>query len=222
MNSQSSAKPCKARILVVDDHPLMRDGLATQICSQPDLEVCGEAEDVEDALAVLERTPVDLAVIDIALKRGSGMELMRQIQARHPQVKMLVLSAHPESLYGQRCLRAGARGYLSKQQSRQHLIEAIRQVLDGLHYLSPQLTKLLLNMSLGGSEAAQGVEQLSDRELEVFRLVGQGVTTRAIANRLQLSVHTIDSYREHIKTKLGLSNATQLQQHAIEWVLQNL
>lgn len=217
-----------ARILIVDDHPMMRDGLTAQISTQPDLEVCGEAEDVADALLLVRSTSPDLAIIDVSLKKGHGLELIKQIKARFPAVKMLVLSAYHESLFGERALRAGANGYLNKQETRQKLFQAIRAILAGELYISPELTQRLVGRAVGHKSGgavnaglADPVEVLSDRELEVFQLIGQGITTSAIAKRLHLSPHTVDTHREKIKAKLNLKNSAELQREATQWVLEN-
>ena len=213
----------KLRILIVDDHPMMRDGLATKISKDPDFEVCGQAEDVNDALAAVKSTSPDLAIVDIALKEGHGIELIKDIKSRFPSVKTLVLSSYQESLYAERALRAGAMGYLNKQETGEKIFDAMRTVLAGDRYLSPEMMQRLLGQAVGAADAgrASPVETLSDRELEVFQLIGNGQTTTAIANRLHLSPHTIDTHREKIKHKLNLKNATELQREATQWMLEN-
>ncbi|MEZ6060423.1 MAG: response regulator transcription factor [Planctomycetaceae bacterium] len=212
-----------ARILIVDDHPMMRDGLATQIGNEADLAVCGEADDaVEGARLVSELRP-DLVIIDISLKSGHGLDLVRQIRELHPKTKMLVNSMYEESIYSERALQAGAMGYICKQTARETLITAIRTVLSGRTYLSPEMTERILRSRIGGmiEPGDCPVENLSNRELEVLTLIGQGKTTRAIADELFLSVHTIDTYREKLKIKLQVANGAELNRYAVRWVLEN-
>ncbi|HEX3999127.1 MAG TPA: response regulator transcription factor [Pirellulales bacterium] len=215
--------PKRVRILIVDDHPLVREGLTTRISSQPDLEVCGEAEDVEDGLLQFKACEPDLALVDISLKKGHGLELIKQIKTLNPEAKMLVISAYEESFYAERALRAGALGYISKQECRENVVGAIRTVLEGRRYLSPQMTDQLLGMAVTGREPTplSPVEKLTDRELQVYQLIGQAQTTSSIAKQLHLSPHTIDSHREKIKAKLGLKNGAELTRHALQWVLEN-
>jgi DNA-binding NarL/FixJ family response regulator len=212
-----------ARILIVDDHPMMRDGLATRISNEPDLSVCGEAEDVDEALRLAGELKPDLVIIDISLKTGHGIDLIKQLRGRHPKMKMLVLSMYDESVYAERSLQAGALGYLNKQTASETLIDAIRTVLAGKTYLSPEMTDRIVRSRVGGAiePGKSPIESLSDRELEVFTLIGQGNTTSAIANQLHLSVHTIDTYREKLKTKLNLANSAELNRYAVQWVLEN-
>jgi len=215
--------PKRIQILIVDDHPLIREGLTARISAQADLEVCGEAEGVEEALAEFKIRNPDLVLIDISLKNGHGLELIKQIKLHNPETKMLVVSAYDESFYAERALRAGALGYISKQECRENVITAIRTVLDGHRYLSPQMTDQLLGMAVTGRDVAQSspVEKLTDRELEVYQLIGQAQTTSSIAKQLHLSPHTIDSHREKIKAKLGLKNGAELTRHALQWVLEH-
>ena len=213
-----------ARILIVDDHPLVREGLTTRISAQSDMEVCGEADGAADALAARKTVRPDLVIIDISLKSGHGIELVKDIKSREPKLKMLVLSAYDESLYAERALRAGALGYLNKQECREKVLDAIRTVLEGKRYLSPTMTDRMVGQAIIG--AAEGgsslVDALSDRELEVFQLIGQGLGSSDIATRLHLSVYTIDSHREKIKRKLNLRTGTELTQRAVQWVLENI
>lgn len=215
--------PKRVQILIVDDHPLVREGLNSRIAAQPDLEVCGEAEGVEEALEEFKARNPDLVLVDISLKNGHGLELIKQIKLHNPETKMLVVSAYDEAFYAERALRAGALGYISKQECRENVITAIRTVLDGHRYLSPQMTDQLLGLAVAGRElgAASPVEKLTDRELEVYQLIGQAQTTSGIAKQLHLSPHTIDSHREKIKAKLGLKNGAELTRHALQWVLEN-
>lgn len=215
-------RPAPAKILIVDDHPMVREGMAMRIAAQRDLQVCGEAATEEEALALAQQTDPDLIIIDISLKSGHGLELIKQIKSRHPAVRMLVVSGFQESLYGERALRSGAMGYLNKQESSEKLIEAIRTVLRGDRFVSADLTRRLIAQALGSHGAAQDpFEQLTDRELEIFRLIGQGLTSSAIARRLHLSSHTIDTHRENIKRKLGAQDAAELNRQAVQWLLEN-
>ena len=218
----SPANHRKMRILIVDDHPLVREGLALQIATQPEWEVCGEAEDVEQALAGFEAGRPDLTIIDLALKAGHGLELIKQLRARDPSAKTLVVSAYDEAFYAERALRAGALGYICKQECRENVVVAIRTVLDGHHYLSPAMTDRMLGMAVDSNGPSPSpVEKLTDREMEVFHLIGQGLATSAIARQLHLSTHTIESHREKIKAKLKLSNASELTRRAYQWVMDN-
>jgi DNA-binding NarL/FixJ family response regulator len=211
-----------AKVLIVDDHPMVREGLTMRLSAQPDLQVCGEAACEDEAIAVVKQTHPDLVLVDIALKSGDGIELVKQIKSRHPSIKMLVLSSYQESLYAERALRAGATGYLSKQESHDKLLEAVRTVLAGKRYVSDETTQRLINQALGGTDDARApVDQLSDRELEIFRMIGEGLTSGVIAERLFLSTHTIDTHRENIKRKLSVKNASELNRAAVQWVLQN-
>ena len=210
------------KILIVDDHPLVREGLMMRLSMQPDLEVCGEAATQEEAIVLVETTAPHLVLVDISLKSGHGIDLVKQIKSRHPQVKMLVISGFDESLYAERALRAGALGFLNKQESNEKLLEAIRTVLAGQRFVSATIAQRLVGQALGDADQANTpLARLSDRELEVFRLIGEGLTTSAAAERLFISAHTIDSHREHIKRKLGLAGAGELNRAAIQWVLEN-
>ena len=211
------------KVLIVDDHPLIREGLASRVSSQPDLEVCGEAASANEALERVKATNPDLAIIDIQLVESSGIELIREIKDRFPSVKMLVISAYDDSLYAERALRAGALGYLNKRLCQKNILEAVRAVLDGRRYVSEEMTQRLVSLAVSGGDPtfSDPVQSLSDRELEVFQMIGQGLKSSAIANRLFLSVHTIDSHREKIRHKLGLRNGNELMQRAVQWVLNN-
>lgn len=217
-----SKRRAPARILIVDDHPLVREGLATRIALQPDLQVCGEAGTEDEAIALVGQTGPDLVLVDIALKSGHGIELVKQIKQRHPTVKTLVVSGFQESLYAERALRAGALGYLNKQESNEKVIDAIRTVLRGERFVGPDVSRRLINQALGGADATQPpIKRLTDRELEIFRMIGEGLTSGTIAERLFLSPHTIDTHRENIKRKLGLKNAGELSRAAVQWLLEN-
>jgi len=209
----------KTRVLVVDDHPIVRQGLVQMIDHEDDLEVCGQAEDAYTALQAIDKLKPDVAIVDISLKGTSGIELMKNVKAQYPAVKMLALSMHDETLYAERALKAGAGGYIMKHESPEKVIKAIRRVLAGEIYVSENMTARMVHKLVDGSESgATGIDSLTDRELEVFRLIGLGHGTRQIAEELFLSVKTIESYRAHIKEKLALDNATELIQHAIQWV----
>ena len=213
----------KKRVMIVDDHPVVRQGLALLIDQQPDLEVCAEADSVADAFAKFAEATPDLVIIDLSLKDGSGIELIKEIKARNEHARMLVSSMHDESLFAERVLRAGAKGYISKQEATGNIVEAARQVLDGRVYLSPRMSDQMLHRLVASGEDADRspIDSLSDRELEVFEMIGQGLTTRQIASKLDLSPKTVETYRENIKAKLNLPNGTALTRHAVQWLLEN-
>jgi DNA-binding NarL/FixJ family response regulator len=207
-------------ILLVDDHPVMRRGLAMIIGDETDLRVTREAGSAEEALGLLDDELPDLMVVDVSLPGMSGIELTKHVQALYPDVPVLMVSRHDESLYAERALRAGAKGYVMKLEASDTIVAAIRRVLRGGIYVSPDVNDRLLSGVAAGRPAAAGspLELLSDRELDVFRMTGQGQTTRAIAESLHLSVKTVESYRARIKTKLGIGNAAELMQRAVTWV----
>jgi DNA-binding NarL/FixJ family response regulator len=212
------------KILIVDDHALVRLGLAQLIADEPDLEVCGDACDVPEALERIRESQPDLVIVDISLQRGNGIELTKTLKTRHPKVKVLIASMHDESLFAERALRAGARGYINKQEATDKVIEAVRQVLDGQIYLSPAMTTHLLHRfgnRRGDLLEGPSLKSLSDRECEVFELIGRGVATRQIAEQLHLSIKTIETHREHIKQKLNLTNSAELTRRAVQWVLED-
>lgn len=210
----------KHRIFLVEDHPVTREGFAQLINYQSDLSVCGQADTAARALTGLSEARPDLAVVDISLVESNGIELIKQIQVRFPGLPVLVLSTHDESLYAERSLRAGARGYVMKQAPTNEVMKAIRQVLQGGLYISESMRIKLVaqHLQAGASTRKSAVETLSDRELEVFELIGHGQTTRHIAGQLHLSVSTVETYRAHIKQKLQLTNAMDLVRSAVEWV----
>jgi DNA-binding NarL/FixJ family response regulator len=219
--SQDSLAAVK-RVFVVDDHPMIREGLAAQIANQPDLHMCGEAEDVVEALGRIHDADPDLVIVDIALKSGNGIDLVKRLKAKNPSLRILVWSMYPESLYAERALRAGARGFVNKGQSAACVLEAIRAVLDGRTHLSPVMSKKILGRVIGQAPeevTTTWVHKLTDRELEAFELLGQGMTTQQIAARMHVSHKTIETYRARIKEKLGLTNAVELVQHAVQWVM---
>ncbi|MFA9480216.1 response regulator [Phycisphaerales bacterium AB-hyl4] len=212
-----------ATILIVDDHPIVRHGLAQLIDDTTGLEVCEKASNAADALDAIRKHQPDVAVIDISLGGGNGLELIKQVKAEGSQTKMLVSSMHDELLYAERALRAGAMGYINKSEGTDRIIEAIRQILTGRIYLSGPITERVLQrmMRNDGRAGDSPIDTLSDRELEVFEMIGQGKTTKQIAKSLHLSPKTIETHREHIKTKLNLENNNELVRHAVQWVLEN-
>ena len=209
------------KIVLVDDHPVMRKGLALTLDAEMDLSIVGQMNSAEEAMDEIERLEPDLAIIDISLPGMSGMELVKHLQARMPELLTLVVSRHDESLYAERAIRAGARGYIMKLEAGDVIVKAVRHVMNGGIYVSDEINeRLLLSMASGGREriSQSPLEVLSDRELEVFELTGRGTGTRDIAERLHLSVKTVESYRARIKKKLNLDSATELMQHAVQWV----
>ena len=212
----------KYRILVVDDHPIVRRGLRELVADEADLEICGEAEDVTQALQQIGAARPDVVIVDLTLKSGHGLELIQKIKARYDHIKMLVSSMHDESLFAERALRAGAAGYISKQESPEKIIDAMRCVLRGEIYLSSRMSNRLLHrLSAGEPLEKNPIENLSDRELEVFEMIGRGLGTRQISRELELSHKTVETYREKIKSKLNLKNSAELTRHATQWVLEN-
>lgn len=208
------------RILLVDDHPLMRKGLAMSLDSEPDLTVVAQCADAEEAMQVLEEAKPDLAVVDVSLPGMSGLELVKHMLAIREDLKILVASRHDESLYAERAIRAGARGYVMKLEAGDVILKAVRRVLNGGIYVSDEINERLLMGMVRGHQtlATSPLEVLSDRELEVFEMTGKGHGTRDIAERLHLSVKTVESYRARIKNKLNLNSAAELMQHAVNWV----
>jgi DNA-binding NarL/FixJ family response regulator len=211
----------RARILLVDDHEMLRQGLRLFIEHQRDLTVCGEAGDEATAVRQFRETRPDLLIVDLSLAKGEGIELIKRIKLIDPEARMLVYSMHDERVYGERVLRAGAMGYVSKQQPVQNMLQAIRHVLSGKMHFGDDMMQRLLERAASSEPMApvSPVENLSDRELEVFEMIGRGLTTRAIADRLHLSPRTIDTYRERLKIKLALANSAELHYRAVQWVL---
>lgn len=221
MSKTNTGATATKRILIVDDHPIVRDGLAMLIGQQKDMEVCGEAETVGGALEQIRQTRPDVVIVDIILKEGSGLDLIKRIQMFDESILILVSSMHNERLFAERAIRAGAKGYVTKQVASRKMIEAIRAILTGKIYLSEEMSQRILhNAADGGGAEGSPVESLSDRELTVFELIGQGFSTKKIAEQLHLSVKTIETYREKIKEKLNLENAAELTSHAVRWVLE--
>jgi len=210
----------KNRIFIVDDHPIVRKGLAQLINQEEDLVICGEADNAETALEALKKVKPDLAIVDISLRGIDGFELTKLIRARFDNIPVLVISMHDESLFAERALRVGARGYIMKQEAIEKMMEAIRKVLRGELYVSERVSANIVKRFVDGK--AEGVsspeELLSDREMEVFQLIGQGFGTRQIADQLHVSVKTVETYRANIKEKLNLKNATELMKHAVHWI----
>lgn len=211
----------RRRVLIVDDHPIFRDGITQLINREADLVVCGGAAAAPQALSAVEELRPDLVILDISIQGTNGIELMKCIRAQHPALPVLMVSMHDENLYAERALRAGARGYIMKAAPSDKVIEAIRRVLEGGMYLSEALNGQLLNTFFAGrgeKAGASAVDQLSDRELEVFRSLGEGKGTREIAEAFNLSVKTVETHRAHIKEKLKIRTATELIRAAVEWV----
>jgi DNA-binding NarL/FixJ family response regulator len=223
MNTKATATAVsrKSKIFVVDDHPIVRQGLGLLINREPDMIVCGAAEETQSALRAIPTLQPDVMVVDISLSGPDGLELVKTIRTRDANLPILVLSMHDESIYAERALRAGANGYIMKQEATEKVLVAIRRILRGEVYLSDRVSSKMLQQYVRGSSTAREspVADLSDRELEVFRLVGEGHGTRQIAEELHLSVKTVETYQAHIKEKLSLRNARELVQHAIEWHL---
>ena len=211
----------RARILIVDDHPVFRLGLARMLDGEEGLAVCGEARSTEEAFESVDELAPDLVVVDVSLPGASGLELVKGLRERRPELPALVLSMHDEALFAGRSIRAGACGYVNKQEPVEEMIAAVRTVLAGDTYLSPRMrARLEARGRRGGREMEAPVESLSDRELEVFGLIGEGLGTREIAERLGIAVKTVETYREHVKNKLGLESAPELARRAVAWVLE--
>lgn len=209
----------KTRVLIVDDHPVTRAGLVHVINHQPDLTVCGEAESAAQALDILDSSRPDLLLIDITLPGKSGLELIKDVKAMQPELLMLVVSMHDESLYADRVLRAGARGYIMKHEGGEKLMEAIRHVLRGKIYVSESMSAHILEIFSGGQTRLDrsSIEKLSDREFEVFESMGEGLSSQQIAKKLHLSAKTVDAHRANIKTKLSIKTTAELISYAARW-----
>ena len=221
-NKPASVSPGmrRKRIVIVDDHPIIRHGLAELIRDEPDLEVHGAAENAARAMELIETGNPDLAIIDISLGDSNGVDFIKTLRAKHPDVRILVLSVHNESLYAERALRAGASGYIMKEEATENLMLAIRRVLQGEVYLSSKMSTRLLDELVHGRGAYRHDSRpvLTNRELQVLELIGRGLGSRDIAQRLKLSIKTVDAHRANIKSKLGLKKASELVQHAVHWV----
>lgn len=217
---QSTTSENKKRVLIVDDHPIVRDGLITIIDHDKDLTVCGEADEPQEALKAISELRPDVVIVDITLKDSDGIELTKSIKARYPRLPVIVLSIHDESVYAERALRAGAQAYLMKEVVSDNIVTAIRTVLSGEIYVSNTMgKKMLRKLAAGKADTISGpMDSLSDRELEIFRLIGQGYKPSKIAKSMHLSVKTVETYRARIKEKLNLADADELLRYAIRWV----
>jgi DNA-binding NarL/FixJ family response regulator len=213
-------REARAQVVLVEDHPMFREQLAHLINKQPDMSVCAEADNGSDGLAAITRQQPALAIIDITLKGSSGLELLKDLRAQGSRIPVLMLSMHPESLYAERALRAGANGYITKEEASGKVMTAIRQVLAGEIYLDPRFMNRVVSRVLVNprNNSAAPLERLTDRELAVFELIGEGRTTREVGVRLRVSAATVETYRARIKEKLGLENASQLHARASSWV----
>jgi len=209
----------KRRLFIVDDHAIVRRGLTELINHEPDLSVCGQGEDAYGSLRAIRESKPDLCVIDISLKDGDGIDLLKELKAQAPHLPVLILSMHDESLYGERALRAGARGYIMKQEPPESILAAIRRVLSGQVYVSEKMQAMLLDRLVCGSKSAAArlpMDRLTDRELEIFRMIGAGDSVKLIADKLFLSQKTVQAHREHIKEKLNLKSSAELLRFAIQ------
>ena len=217
--SQSSVATKKNRVFVVDDHPIVRQGLALMINRESDLTVCGEAEDARTAIQSVTTAKPDILVVDISLNGPDGLDLLKNIRMRYPDLPVLILSMHDESIYAERALRAGAQGYIMKQEATEKVLVALRRILSKEIYVSERIANRMLQRYIGSPNEGRppSIADLTDRELEVFRLIGEGHSTRRIAEELHLSVKTVESYQAHIKEKLSLGSGRELVQHAIQW-----
>ena len=220
MSIRTKPEQAKTKVFLVDDHPLVRELLSQLIQRENDMEVCGEAEDAHEAVSKIEQSRPDIVIADISLKTTHGLELVKDLQVRWPSLPVLMLSMHDESLYAERVLRAGAKGYITKQEATKKILFAIRQVLSGQIYVSEKMSAGILETFSGrqAEAAVSPVQQLSDREFEVFQLIGQGKSTREIAAHLHLSAKTVEVHRLNIKKKLKLKTATDLVRHAVRWL----
>lgn len=216
-----SDKIVKKKVLVIDDHPIVREGLTYLIDEEEDIVVCGSAENIPEAIKAIKNLKPDVVTVDISLEDASGLELIKEISGQFPDLPILALSIHPECFYAERAIRAGAKGYITKQEATQKVVMAIREVLAGRMYLSQEMNNKLLSGLVGDSKSdfeTSPIDRLTDRELEVFSLLGQGKGTREVAERLCVSVKTIETYRLRIKEKLHIDTSSELLQHAFQWV----
>jgi DNA-binding NarL/FixJ family response regulator len=212
-----------AKIVLVEDHPIFRKGLAQLINNEKDMTVCGESEDSVEALRIVKELEPDLVIVDITLKDRNGIELIKDIKIRFPEMKIIVISMHDEKIYAERALRAGAKGYIMKQEAPETILKAIHHVLNNNVYVSNDIATRIFNLFFDGraKEDNNPVNQLTDRELEIFQLIGQGFGTRQIASKLHISVKTVENHRAHIKEKLNLKSAIELVQQATLWLQRN-
>lgn len=208
----------KHSVLIVEDHPILREGLVQLLNHDPALKVIGQAENARDGFTAIEKLKPDIVLLDISLKESSGFELLKNAKARYPNLLILILSMHEEELYAERALRAGASGYVMKQEASDQVLNAVKKVLSGEIFLSPRMSSKFMHQLIGGKANVVGslMDRLSDRELEIFGLIGEGRGTREIAKQLNLSVKTVESHRAHIKEKLAIRNATELVHRAIQ------
>jgi len=220
--TEKSSAPKKNRVLIVDDHPVFRHGISALINAEEDLIVCGEASSSPSALAAMRKLKPDIALLDISLPGTNGIELIKLMKAEYPKLPLLVLSMHDESLYALRALKAGALGYVMKAEALTHVLDALRKALKGEIYVSPRLSERLIFQAIQTTDTNSGspVDRLSDRELEVLNFLGNGLGTKEIASKLNLSVKTIETHRAHIKEKLGFRDASEMIRFAIDWVAQ--
>jgi DNA-binding NarL/FixJ family response regulator len=220
MSAKTATLRGKAKILIIDDHALFREGLSRILGRERDMEVCGEAADAPDALRRLSGLGPDLAIVDISLEGMNGIDLTKQLRARRPDLRILVLSMHKESIYADRALRAGANGYIMKREGAAELLEAVRRVLQGHVHVSQEVADAMLQKAPAakGGPGETSIDHLSDRELEIFRMIGDGYGTRQIADELKLSIKTVETHREHIREKMHLGSTFDLVQRAIHWV----
>ena len=219
MQRSRTSKESVKNIVLIDDHPIMRHGLAQLVRAESGLEVCGEAGSAREGLEVVGKLRPDLAIVDLTLPDKNGLELVKDIRAMHPATQCLVLSMHDEETYGERALRAGARGYVMKEEAADHLIAAIQKVLSGGLYVSETLNARMLEQVTGASRnRITGIDSLTDRELEILTLIGKGVPTKNIAGQLSISARTVEAHRSHIKEKLGITDGAALVRHAVQWV----
>jgi DNA-binding NarL/FixJ family response regulator len=216
---QVATRAKKKTVFVVDDHPLLRQGLALMINREQDLMVCGEAEEAQAAMKAVAAKKPDILIADISLNGPDGLDLLKNLRALYPELPVLILSMHDESIYAERALRARANGYIMKQEATEKVLVALRRILSGEIYVSDRIANSMLRHYVRGASPSEhtSVSDLTDRELEVFRLIGEGQGTRQIAEALHLSVKTVESYQAHIKEKLSLRSARELVQHAVEW-----
>jgi DNA-binding NarL/FixJ family response regulator len=215
----SSFTARRKKVFVVDDHPIVRQGLSLLINQEADLLVCGEAEEMHSALSAIQSSNPDILIVDISLNGPDGLELLKNVRITSPRLPVLILSMHDESIYAERALRAGANGYIMKQEATEKVLVAVRRILSGEIYVSDRIANSMLQHYVRGFNPSErsSVSELTDRELEVFRLIGEGQGTRQIAETLHLSIKTVESYQAHIKEKLCLRSARELVQHAVQW-----
>jgi len=220
LTSKKPKRDPAKRIVIIDDHPLFRKGLEQLIASNKGFAVCGEAANAAEGLSILRKLKPDLAIVDVSLPGANGIELIKNIRAEFPKLPVLVLSMHDESLYALRSIRAGAQGYVMKQEALENVVRALREIMDGRPYLSQAMSAKLITKFASGSDngKANPTDILSDRELEILELIGKGHEVRDIATELHLSPKTVETHRAHIKEKLNLANARQVARYAVQWV----